>query len=210
MTATQNEASAMTARDHALRVAVLDALQDTVDKAYKAARKEAEPVFKAARIDGQTQQKVLLPDGEEIGLISIRSGSPGVTMAEADLEGWVREHCPDGIEDYIDPAAVANLDVIEVVRAVFPHLVKSRIRQSVRDALLKEIKDTGGWLVDEVTAEKAKIAEVTTHQPTGTFSYRAGAGTPQRIVAEWLAGNLAGVDLGGMLALSPAAGDGNG
>jgi hypothetical protein len=194
----------MAARDHALRVAVLSALKETVDKAHKTARAEAEPAFKTARGDGQTQQKVLLPDGEEIGLISIRGGSPVITMPEAGFEAWVREHVPDGIEEYIDPNAAGNAELLDVVKAVFPQFIKSRIRQPVRDELLKEITETGGYLVDKDTGDKEKVAEVSQGSPTGAFAYRAGKGTTERIVTEWLNGRLAGVDLGGMLAL-PAA-----
>lgn len=200
--------SDLTARDHALRVAVLDVLGKEVGTAYKSARAEAEEVFGPARADGQSQQKVMLPDGTEIGLISIKAGGKQVDVTEAALEAWVAAHVPDGMEDVADERALTDAEVLDVLRAVFPHLVSRRIRPATRAALLKEIEDGGGWLVDKETGDKEKVGEVTDLKPTGAFSYRPGKDARDQVVAAWQSGELREIGLGA-LAIG-AAGGGSG
>jgi hypothetical protein len=194
----------LTVGEHALRVGVLDVIGDEVTAVYKAARKEAEAAFAPARDDGQSQRKVILPDGTEIGLLSIRAGRKQVDVTEAALEAWTAEHLPDGMEDYLDPSALASADVLDVLRAVFPDLVKRRIRQATRTALLKEIETSGGYLVDKVTAEKEKVGEVTDLKATGAFSYRPGTQARDQVIAAWQRGDLRHLGLGA-LALPGAA-----
>jgi hypothetical protein len=188
----------LTPREHALRVAVLRTLSDEVADGLKAARADAEASFAEVRQDGQTQQKVLLPDGEEIGLVSIRAGSKQTDPKPAEITAWVREHLPDDFEDYIIASFVNHPDIIKWVKARFPDAVGTRIRPATKDALLKEAGDNDGFVTDKESGEKAKIADVTTGKPTGAFSYRAAPGAKDKIVTEWRAGRLSGIDLGPM------------
>lgn len=180
----------MTARDHALRVAVLDVIGKEISSAYKNARGEAQAAFAPLRADGQSQQKVMLPDGDEIGLISIKAGGKSVDVTEDALTAWLRDHNPEGLEDYVDPEAVTNAELVDIVRAVLPELVRTRIRPGVRDAMLKEIEETGGYLVDKDTGDKAKVADVTDREPSGAFSYRPGKDARDKIIAAWRRGEL--------------------
>jgi hypothetical protein len=182
--------SEATARDHALRVAVLDVLGKEIATAYKGARGEAEEVFGPARADGQSQQKVMLPDGTEIGLISIKAGAKQVDIAEADLEAWVEEHLPGGFEEYVNERAANSLEVLDVLKAVFPDLVKRRIRPATREALLKKITENGGYLIDEDTGDKTKVADVTEGKPSGAFSYRPAKDARDQVIAAWQRGDL--------------------
>lgn len=193
----------LTSREHALRVAVIDVIGKEFAGMYKVARQDAEQVFGPARADGQSQQKVMLPDGTEIGLISIKAGGKQVDVPEAVLEEWTAEHVPDGIEEYIDERAANSADVLDVLRAVFPDLVKKRVRTATRAALVKEIEESGGYLVDKETAEKTKVGEVTDLKPTGAFSYRPGKDTRDQVIAAWQRGDLENTGVG-MLVL-PAA-----
>lgn len=190
--------SEMSLRDHALRVAVLDVIGDEVTATYKAARKDAEAAFAPARAGGQPQQKAVLPDGTEIGLVSIKAGGKQVDVTEADLEAWVTEHLPDGMEEYADPAALTNADVLDVLRAVFPHLVDKRVRAATRAALLKEIEKSGGWLTDKATGDKTKVGDVTDLKPTGAFSYRPGEDARDEVIAAWQSGELRSLGLGAL------------
>lgn len=196
--------STPTPREHALRVAVLGALLDVVKAEYGKARDAAEPEFAVMRAEGQKQQAVMLPDGTEIGLVSIKAGTPTIAVTEGALEAWVREHLADGMEDYVVPAATADAEVIDMLKACFPHAVRQRIRPATRAALLKEIEEGDGWLVDKVTSEKEHLGEVEQHKPTGAFSYRSAKGAQDRIVAEWRAGRLTEIAFG-PLALPEAA-----
>ena len=185
-----------TPRNHALRVAVLGTLLDVVKSEYEKARKDAEPEFAAMRAEGQKQQAVMLPDGTEIGLVSIKAGTPTVAVREADLEAWVREHLPDGMESFIVPAALADAEVLDMLKACFPDAVRERIRPATRTALLKEMADSGGKVADKETGEVAQLGEVEAHKPTGAFSYRSAKGAQDRIIAEWRAGRLADIAFG--------------
>lgn len=196
--------SDMTAREHALRVAVLGALLDVVKSEYGKARDAAEPEFAAMRAEGQKQQAVMLPDGTEIGLVSIKAGTPALAVTEGGLEAWVREHLPDGMEDYVVPAALADIEVIDMLKACFPHAVRQRIRTATRAALLAEMTESGGKLADKVSGEVEQVGEVEQHKPTGAFSYRSAKGARDRIVAEWRAGRLTEIAFG-PLALPGAA-----
>lgn len=194
-------AEGLSARDHALRVAVAESIADVAAKARKHARGEAEAMFAGLREDGQTQQKVVLPSGEEIGLITIKAGGTAVEVDDEDaLLSWVDEHCPGEAEEYVNPDAITNADLVEVVKAVFPELVSRRVRLSARKAFIDEMAENKGALTDKVTGEKAFLATVSTGRPTGAFSYRPATGATERVAAEWLAGRLP-VDLGGPLAL---------
>jgi hypothetical protein len=198
--------SDLTPREHALRVAVLDVIGKEISSAYKGARQEAEAAFGPVRADGQSQQKVMLPDGTEIGLISIKAAGKQVDVTEAALEAWVTEHLPDGIEEYIGERDANSAEVLDVLRAVFPHLVKKHIRPSTRAALLKEIEETGGYLIDKESGDKAKVAEVTDLKPTGAFSYRPGKDARDQVIAAWQSGGLRDLGLG-VLALPGGSAD---
>jgi hypothetical protein len=186
----------LTAREHALRVAVLGALLDVVKSEYGKARDAAEPEFAAVRAEGQKQQAVMLPDGTEIGLVSIKAGTPTVAVTEAALEAWVREHLADGMEDYAVPAALADVEILDMLKACFPHAVRQRIRPATRAVLLAEMAESGGKLADQVSGEVEQVGEVEQHKPTGAFSYRSAKGARDRIIADWRAGRLAEVAFG--------------
>lgn len=199
----------LSARDHALRVAVLEAILEAAKAEYSKARKAAEPEFAAVRADGGKQLAVMLPGGDEIGLVSIKAGAVEVTVDDEDaLMAWVREHCPDEIEQHADPGILSDAEVLDMLSACFPGSVKERVRPSARAALEKEMEDSGGFITDKETGETAKLGTVETRRPTGAFVL-AGAGAQarrERIVAEWQRGSLREIALG-PLAL-PAAADG--
>lgn len=185
-------------RDHALKVAVLEALLETVKSEYAKARAGAQEAFRTVRTEGGKQQAVMLPDGTEIGLISIKAGTPSVAVDEDALTAWVQEHVPEDIEEYVVPEAWSNRDVIEMVRACFPGVVRERIRPATREALIKEMADCGGKVTDKGSGEVAELGEVEQHEPTGAFALTGtGAkGRRDKIMAAWRAGELREIALG--------------
>ena len=195
-----------TKRDAALKVAVLDALKDEVDKAYKAARREAEAVFAEARKDGSTQQKVMLPDATEIGLISIRGGGRSVQWdgGMAGLLAWCREHAPHMVESYVLDVALDMNEVTALIGERWPNLVAERVRSSSLAALLKQVQETDGYVVDD-EGEKHKAATVAQEDPSGAFSYRPAKGAQDRIMAQWQRGNLREIALGPLALPAPEA-----
>jgi len=151
-------------------------------------------------VTGTPQQEVLLPDGTRIGLISIRKGGNSIDLDEAALTAWVRVHQPGLVERYLLPGAGQSAAVVDLVAAHHPRLVGERIRPGDLKALLKQIAESGGSVVDPGTGEASTVATVTPRPPSGRFSYRPAPDAHARIVAEWRNGALAGVDLG-LLAL---------
>jgi hypothetical protein len=202
--------SGLTPREHALRVAVLDAIVKTAEAEATRARRDAEQAFAAVRKDGGKQQAVMLPDGTEIGLISIKAGGSTVTPDEEGLLAWVREHSPDDIEEYITTEAQKDAEVIDMIRACFPDAVQERVRSSARTALDAEMTESGGFVTDKETGEIELLGTVENHDPTGAFALN-GAGAKarrDRIVTEWQRGNLREIALG-PLALPAPGGDGS-
>lgn len=190
--------SELTPREHALRVAVLEAIAETAKAQYAKARADAEQAFAVVRADGGKQQSVMLPDGTEIGMVSIKAGTPSVTFDEGELLDWVREHSPDDAEAYITAEALADAEVIDMIRACFPGAVKERVRSSARAALVAEMADSGGFVRDKKTAEIELLGTVENHKPTGAFAFSGGAAKTRRdrIVSEWQRGNLREIALG--------------
>src|ERR1035441_5939959 len=123
----------MSARDAALRVAVLSCLLDAVKAEHGRARKAAEEVFGPIRKDGTPQQRVLLPDGTDIGLISIRAGSQSVQLDEPGvLLEWCKANAPHHVEQYVTDGAFEMADVIALIAANFPNLVQNAPRSEER------------------------------------------------------------------------------
>lgn len=189
--------SDLTPREHALKVAVLEAIAESAKSELAKARKAAEPEFAAIRADGGKQLAVMLPNGDEIGLISIKAGVPTVTADEDQLLAWAREHCPEAIEQHITDQALKDAEVIDMISACFPGMVQERLRSATREALLKEMAENGGKVHAE-SGEFFQLGEVENHKPTGAFIL-AGAGAQarrDRIVTEWQRGNLREIALG--------------
>jgi len=199
----------MNAREHALRIAALEALADAVATEYARARAEAEPVFASKYADeGNDRQAVLLPSGEKVGQLTIKAPAPVVDMPENTLLDWCHEHFPAAVEEYIDPAKVSSADVIAAVRDKLPDCIRVRVRPATARALTEEIVKGGGLLADRRTGEAEQVATVTAGKPTGAFAFTGAnsAERRQRLMAALLAGELRGVIGFGPLAL-PAGGE---
>jgi len=195
----------VSARDAALRVAVLSCLLDAVKAEHSRARKAAEEVFGPIRKDGTSQQRVLLPDGADIGLISIKAGAQSVQLDEAGkLLEWCKTNAPQHVEQYVTEGAFEMADVIALIAERFPNLVRERVRASGRAVLDKQMTETGGYLVNE-DGEKTKLATISNDDPTGAFSYRPAKGAQDRIMAGWAAGDLREIALGSLALPVPEA-----
>lgn len=192
----------------ALKVAVLDAVASKAADDLKKARAEAEGLF---AVTGKLfpQVNVVLPDGRHVGRLTVKEAAPRVIFNSANpaiLADWCRDHYPDGLEEYVDPDAFSSLDVIAAVKAKVPAVVRSRLRTTAAEALLAEIKASGGWLEDKATKEREKVAEVKDGGITGEFAFSDQKGPQRRaaIIDAWRAGVI---DLAPMLALPAAGGE---
>ena len=205
-----NEQPKFSPREHALRVAALEALKEAVIAEYEGARTAAESAFAALYAEeGNDRQAVLLPSGEKIGQLTIKAPVPDVDMPGDGLLEWCREHFPAAVEEYILPSAVGSSDVIEAVRAKVPGVIREHVRPATAKVLAKEIADSGGFLADRRTGEASQVAEVAPGTCTGAFAFTDGKGPERRarLLAELLAGRLPGVIGFGPLALPPAGGE---
>ena len=195
----------LSAREHALRIAALEALADAVATEYAKARAEAEPVFAAKYAEeGNDRQLVLLPDGEKVSQLTIKSPSPSVTFRDGRVEAWAAGVIGDeAFEEYILPAAIGTRQVIDAVKAAHPELVRRRLRPGTAKKLAGQAVKGGGWLKDEETGEKAQVADISPGTCTGAFAFTGNdkAERHARIMSELLAGRLRGVIGFGPLAL---------
>lgn len=184
----------LTARDHALRVAALEAAAKAFTDAYEKARKEAEPVFAAKYTEeGNDRQMVLLPSGEKISYLTIKAAPVIVDAVEGQPEQWAADHIGDeAFEEYILPAAVTSKKVVAAVKAVHPELVKRRLRPATAKRLVEQAAKAGGWLQDEETDDKQHVATIRTGEVTGAFAFTGQDGEQRRarLMAELLAGRL--------------------
>ena len=189
----------LTPREHALKVAVIEALGAEVAREDKKARADAAEAFAPLRNSGQTQQEVLLPSGERIGLLSLKGGGSEIEwMSLAGPVDWARDHDPDAIEEYADPSILTRPDVLAVLKDKFPELVKERVRAQAVAEWEKELRQTGGFLLDKASGETVKAATVIPQRANGSFAF-AGGGSPQRrarIMAEWREGRIPAAILG--------------
>lgn len=184
----------LTAREHALRIAALEAAAHAFTDAYEKARAEAEPVFAAKYTeDGNDRQMVLLPSGEKVSQVTIKTPAPSVRVMEDRLEAWAAGVVGDGaFEEYILPAAIGTAQVIEAVKAAHPELVRRRLRPATARKLAADAAKRDGWLVDEDTGETAQVAEVSPGTVTGAFAFTGNdsAARRARLMEEILSGRL--------------------
>jgi len=90
---------------HALRVAIKTGQADQAERAKEGARAAAQIVFAAARRKADKTLAVILPDGTEIGTISIHKGTTTFTVDEDSLLAIAAGNDSGDLEDYLLPGA---------------------------------------------------------------------------------------------------------
>lgn len=193
----------MNIAEHSLKVAVLEALVAHITKEYKTARADAEAAYRDNKVRKVT---VELPNGDELGDITIKQPKPTAAIDEEKLLAWVAEHTPAEVEEYLDTAAQTDQEVIEWARVNRDDLLRRRIRPVWRAELEKVVTANDGYVISGDTGEATKVAEVVKHKATGAFALpqdRSGE-NKRRLIAALLAGELSSV-LEGVTSLSIAA-----
>jgi len=156
----------------ALEVAIRAARKDEAYKAYQAVRASAEALFAQARNRGVPQVELRLPDGTKLGLISIRKGAEIWHVDEDTLAAVAAGNDPADFEDVIDPAALRQSRVIDLIAAHYPELVTARIMPAARARYQREWEENGGKITDQNIGERVQVAEVEHMPATGEFAYR--------------------------------------
>ncbi|GAA4085093.1 hypothetical protein [Actinomadura miaoliensis] len=191
----------MNIKDTGLRLVVTSALADIANADYKRARAEAEPLLaKAAAEDGIEKLSVRLPGGRKVATVTVKDGPVDIEVFEDVFLEWVATHMPNEVEEFIDPAAATDPDIVELVRQHRPDAVRRRVRPVWREARLKEAKENGGYVTDPATGEQTRIAELTYHEPTGAFILKSDADLREQVITAARNGALAGGRLSGLLA----------
>ena len=156
----------------ALSLAVLEDRADEAKAKYAEARAAAVQAFAIARRYGTKQVGAALPDGSEVGLISIKKGASVVHADENELLFLVATTMPGELEDYAEPGALANERVLDLLRQHLPEFVKRRIRRPYRQQLQAEMEERDGWVVNQQTGDLVQVATVTHYDPSGEFAYK--------------------------------------
>ncbi|MCC5574560.1 hypothetical protein IMZ11_02755 [Microtetraspora sp. AC03309] len=178
-----------TPKVHALKVAAAKVLAGIVTEGYEQIRKDAEPVFAELRIE--TDAKSLspsLPDGTELGTISIKAGPSKMKFRMSTLAAIVANDDPEMFEERLTSEAVTDPELLQFVRDHMPHLMERRINDKHLRVLFKAT-DANGHLKD-AAGTPIQVADVTRGEPTGEFSYRASVGAREAVWAAWQAGEL--------------------
>lgn len=186
------------------RVAVLRALLDEIKSELNTARAEAQEEYRAKRGDGVKTLKVSLPNGEEVGTISIKDGARTVTPDRDALLAHVKATAPTEVVEMVDPKVLADPELIAWVLQNRPDSVREEVRSAYEQKILSDLDDNGD-LVNTTTGQIVHLAEVRTVAPTGEFSYRPRNDARQRVMDAWRSGEL--VDLGGLFAALPKGGE---
>ena len=157
-----------------LRVAVLRVRKDQVSAAFNAARAEAEKAYAPHRMRGNRTLTPVLPGGIEAGTVSIKAGAVHVAFDEEALFALIAECEPENIEDWVDPAVLADRRVLDLIREHFPEMVAKRVNPGRRPELAQECIDSDGKLLNTASGERVKVAEIMRADPTGEFAYTPG------------------------------------
>lgn len=156
----------------ALEVAIRAARKDEAYKAYQAVRASAEALFAQARNRGVPQVELRLPDGTKLGLITIRKGPDVWAVDEDTLAAVAAGNDPADFEDVVDPKALRDTRVIELIAAHFPGLVTARISPVARARYQVEWEENGGKITDRQIGERVRVAEVEHMPASGEFAWR--------------------------------------
>jgi hypothetical protein len=184
MTDTQTEALpandelAVAAQKHMLRIAVKEYHVTKAEEARGAARVAAQADFAAARNRGLKTADVTLPDGTNLGTLSLLGGGKTVSVREEELILCARS---DELEDYVLHSALTDPRALKVLKDFLPELVGRRIEPGVRAAFQTELEERGGTVTDHNTGERETVATITRHDATGRCQWKPGKLSQQQI-----------------------------
>lgn len=161
--------------------AVLKALLDEIDTAYKAKRAEVQQLLdEAEKANGQRSVAVEVDGGEPVATVHLKPGAAEATVTDADaLLAWVIAHRPAEVER-------------KFVTSVRPAFVKKLLAElTASDSTEWPDPETG--VIHEVPGVEITPNRGRTHQVR--FKDTKGAEGRGRIASAWQSGQLAHLDL---------------
>lgn len=188
---------------HGAQVAVMRVLGDEVKAVNAEVRAAAEAHFRELRAAGTKSLHPQLPDGSEVGRITITNPSPVVRWNGPKLVAFVEATAPTEVVERVDPDVLSDPALVMWVLENRPHMVRAEVRDSYRDKLRKELT-AEGELVDKSTGELHQVATVERPEASGKFSYRPSDDARDQVMRAWVRGDLSG--MGGVFAALGRAG----
>ncbi|WP_236574663.1 hypothetical protein [Nocardiopsis sp. FR26] len=170
---------------------VLDEARDRVESARKHAHTCLLPYARA----GVKSLVAALQDGTVLGTLSFVQPAPRIRWDEAAVLEFVDQTAPTEVDEDIDPAILANPDVVEWLMEHHPEAVRRSVRPKYLTRLEQEL-DRQGCLPHPDTGELVPLATVTTPKPTGQFQWKPDHAQRTRLLTAVRTGELAkGADL---------------
>jgi hypothetical protein len=163
--------------DVATTRSVLDEATERSESARKKARTGLLPYVRA----GVKSLTATLPDGTTLGTLNFIRPAPRIRWDENAVTEFVDETAPTEIDEDIDPAILANPDVVEWILEHHPEALRRSVRPKYL-TLLEQDLDHQGSLAHPVTGELVPVATVTVPKVTGQFQWNADHSQRSRLL----------------------------
>jgi hypothetical protein len=158
-----------------LKVAVLEVRRKQLGTRIAQARRLAEAVYAERRKAGVKNLAPVLPGGIEAGTVAIKAGTTDVVFYDGAVLEFVRDTDPASVESYVDPSALVDKRVIDLITEHLPEFVSDRVTPAKRAELREQLAEAkNGELLNTATGEVVTVAYVAVNEPTGDFAYTPG------------------------------------
>jgi hypothetical protein len=174
-----------------LDVATTRGVVDEASEHYESARKKARAGLLPYVRAGVKSLTAALPDGTALGTLTFNRPAPRITWDEDALTEFVDETAPTEIDEDIDPAILANPDVVEWILEHHPEALRRSVRPKYV-TLLEQDLDHQGCLAHPVTGELVQVATVTVPKVTGQFQWKADHSQRSRLLTAVRSGEVGG------------------
>lgn len=172
-----------------LDVATARSVLDEATTRSEAARKHARTCLLPYVRAGVKSLTASLPDGTALGTLSFTRPAPRIRWDEAAVTEFVNQTAPTEIDEDIDPAILANPNVVEWILDHYPEAVTRTVRPKYLTVLEQDL-DEKGRLRNPDTGELVSVATVTIPKPTGQFQWSPVQAQQPRLLAAVRAGEL--------------------
>lgn len=135
-----------------------------------------------------------LPDGTPLGTLSFFQPARQIRWDEDAIIEFVDQTAPTEIDEDIDPAILADPDVVEWILEHHPEAVRRSVRPKYLTLLEQEL-DEQGYLTHPETGELVPTATVSTPKPSGQFQWKPDHTQRSRLLTAMRTGELDGADL---------------
>ncbi|MFH8403760.1 hypothetical protein ACH4FX_03155 [Streptomyces sp. NPDC018019] len=185
--------------------AVLKALLDQVDKAYKDARKEVQAMLdEQKRTTGGTKFDACLPDGTKVGDVRLSGGEAAakITDEQAFIEWAHRTYPSEAVTKLVRPVPA------RLVKSVQPKFVTLLLERMTAAGVPQVFDEETGEILD-VPGVSIVPARARTHSVNFTRASKGKRAGRDLVAEAWRAGALAPIALPALAPAPPAVEDGD-